>query len=277
MNGISESGESGEALCLLGVTVHRVTMESIHDAVLRALHSGGQLVVGHHNLHSIYLYHKDPVVQRFYRDADIIHIDGMSLVLYGRLLKQDVHREHRITYVDWIDHLLEFAVSNRFRIYYLGSTPEANEKALRVLRTRFPGLCIEGTHGYFDAQLDSAQNEEIVGRINRYRPHILMVGMGMPRQERWVFENRRHLQASVIMTCGACMDYVAGVIPTPPRWMGGLGIEWLYRLVAEPGRLWKRYLVEPWFLLGLVLRDTLACRRRTMKGNPYRGGPSSTP
>lgn len=60
---------------------------------------------------------------------------------------------------------------------------------------------------------------------------------------------------NVILTAGACMDYVAGALPTPPRWMGQLGLEWLFRLLAEPGRLWRRYLLEPWFILGLVVRE----------------------
>ena len=79
-----------------------------------------------------------------------------------------------------------------------------------------------------------------------------MVGMGMPLQEHWIAENYDKLGNAVILPCGAAIDYFAGAIPTPPRWAGRLGLEWLYRLLAEPTRLWKRYLIEPWFLLFLT-------------------------
>jgi N-acetylglucosaminyldiphosphoundecaprenol N-acetyl-beta-D-mannosaminyltransferase len=76
-----------------------------------------------------------------------------------------------------------------------------------------------------------------------------MVGMGMPRQEVWVLENREDIDARALFCCGALMDYVAGEIPTPPRWIGRLGFEWLYRLLSEPSRLWRRYLLEPWSVM----------------------------
>jgi N-acetylglucosaminyldiphosphoundecaprenol N-acetyl-beta-D-mannosaminyltransferase len=82
-----------------------------------------------------------------------------------------------------------------------------------------------------------------------------MVGMGMPVQEHWILHNFFRLSPAVILAPGACFDYIAGVVPTPPRWMGQIGLEWLFRLASEPRRLWKRYLLEPWPVLGLVLKD----------------------
>jgi N-acetylglucosaminyldiphosphoundecaprenol N-acetyl-beta-D-mannosaminyltransferase len=84
-----------------------------------------------------------------------------------------------------------------------------------------------------------------------------MVGMGMPRQEYWVLDNLRNIQANVILTAGACLDYVAKAAPTPPRWIGHLGLEWLYRLLSDPVRLWRRYLLEPWFILKLLFQEIL--------------------
>lgn len=82
-----------------------------------------------------------------------------------------------------------------------------------------------------------------------------MVGMGMPRQEHWVVEYHERIEANVIWLVGACFDYVAGAIPTPPRWMGRVGLEWLYRLYSEPQRLASRYLLEPWSLVPLMISD----------------------
>jgi N-acetylglucosaminyldiphosphoundecaprenol N-acetyl-beta-D-mannosaminyltransferase len=104
---------------------------------------------------------------------------------------------------------------------------------------------------------DSPENKATIDAINTYKPHILMVGMGMPRQEHWIAKNLESIQTNTILTSGACIDYVAGAIPTPPRWMGRMGLEWLYRLFSEPKRLWRRYLIEPWFIGILFLREIL--------------------
>lgn len=126
---------------------------------------------------------------------------------------------------------------------------EAGAERFRVAN---PGLVIQTEHGYFDIESES---DRIVATINAFAPDVLLVGMGMPRQERWILHRRDDLHAPCIITVGAAMDYFAGAIPTPPRWTGRLGLEWLARLMAEPGRLWRRYLVEPWYLLPFMLAD----------------------
>ena len=98
----------------------------------------------------------------------------------------------------------------------------------------------------------------MLDEIAQFHTDILMVGMGMPRQEHWIVDHLDRIPAHAILTAGACMDYVAGVVATPPRWMGRAGLEWLYRLGSEPGRLWRRYLLEPWHVLGFALRRRAA-------------------
>src|SRR5690606_21110319 len=97
---------------------------------------------------------------------------------------------------------------------------------------------------------------------------ILIVGMGMPRQEIWVYENRSSLSATVILTAGACMDYIAGAVPVPPRWLGPIGLEWAYRLATNPRRLATRYLLEPWALAPRLVRAIVGARlRRSRSGH----------
>lgn len=117
-------------------------------------------------------------------------------------------------------------------------------------------------HGYFDAQESSPDNQDVLKDIHSYGPQILLVGMGMPRQESWVMDNWDSLSGNAILCCGAALDYFSGEIPTPPRWMGQLGLEWLYRLGSEPKRLWHRYLVEPWFVLIMTIKYCLRTSSR---------------
>lgn len=251
---VASDGPRFEDYELLGVRLSAVTMEDLHRAISRAVEEDSKLVVVSQNLHGVYVYHRNAKMRALHARA-IPRIDGMSLVMVGRLLGLPLRREHRITWVDWIDPLMSEAQRNGWRVFYLGSKPNVVARGAEVLRARYPKLEIVARDGYFDARPGSEGNDAVLDDIARMRPHILMVGMGMPRQEEWVYDNLGRIEANAILTCGAAIDYVAGMIPTPPRWMGRVGLEWLYRLVSEPRRLGYRYLVEPWYLVGLFLRD----------------------
>lgn len=240
-----------EQLSLLGVEVDIFTISELNHLIVTAIHSNHKIIVAHHNLHSVYLYHHDIRMQKFYNKADVIHIDGMPLVWWGKLLGYPLRKDQRVTYVDWINPLMALAQAEKLRVFYLGGKPGVAERAAEILRKQYPSLQIQTRHGYFS----SDENEAVLRSINAFEPHILMVGMGMPRQEHWVLDNLNEINANAILTSGACFDYVAGEIPTPPRWMGRMGLEWLYRLFSEPRRLARRYLIEPWALLPLAVND----------------------
>jgi N-acetylglucosaminyldiphosphoundecaprenol N-acetyl-beta-D-mannosaminyltransferase len=217
-------------------------------------------MIANHNLHSIYLYHHCDAMRRYCDRADRIFIDGMALVLLARIVGIPLRREHRFTSVDWLEPLMRLAGANGWRVFLLGSRPGVAAAAGEALRRNVPSFEFDSASGFFDTAPESLENETVLARIDQFRPDILLVGMGMPRQERWILENRDRVSATVIMNLGAIFDYLAGEIPTPPRWMSRLGLEWLGRLIAEPRRLGRRYLVEPWSLLPLLARDLV--RRR---------------
>lgn len=244
-----------ERFPLLGVKVQALSIRTLNQIAANTIRADDQVVVASVNMHSVYLHRRQEVMRQFFDAADYLRIDGMPLVLWGKLLGYPLERENRVTWLDWIHPLMADAARNGWRVFYLGSMPGVADRAASYLHTEFPGLQIETAPGYFDATQGSAENEEVIRRINGYHPDILMVGMGMPRQEKWILENRTRLNARLILPCGACFDYLAGEIQSPPRWMGRIGMEWLARLVSEPKRLWRRYLIEPIFLLDLFLSD----------------------
>jgi len=253
---------------LLGIRLHAMTGNEIVAAIGRAVRDSRGYVIANHNLHSLYCWFHEPKMREFYSKADFTHIDGMSLVLLGRLWGLPLRSEHRTGYMDLLPLIAEEATKRGWRIFYLGSKPGVAEKAARTLRKQYPGLQISTHHGHFDTNPTGEVNRSLLAKINDYDPHILMVGMGMPRQEIWVLENRDHLTAHSIFCCGALMDYVAGEIPTPPRWLGPLGLEWLFRLLSEPARLWRRYLIEPWYVLSHMSREFLRIRHpRALAGS----------
>ena len=241
----------------LGLTVNALTMNDLHVLINDAVKKEGTCVIGHHNLHSLNIYHHEYKIHAFYTRTDFIHIDGMPLIFLGRLLGYPLQRRHRLTYVDWIRPLMREAARQRLRVFFVGSKPGVAAQAEKLLKAEVPELELKTIHGYFDLTPESKENQEVLESIEAYKPNILMVGMGMPRQEYWILDNLGKLNMSIILTAGACMDYVARIVPTPPRWMGQLGLEWLHRLLSDPKRLWRRYLLEPWFVLKLLLREII--------------------
>jgi N-acetylglucosaminyldiphosphoundecaprenol N-acetyl-beta-D-mannosaminyltransferase len=240
---------------LLGVRVHALTIQDLNACVGWAVAARERCIIVSQNLHSVYLVHRDPMLRSLQDLATFVRIDGMPIVFAGRVLGFPLTAAHRTGWMDWIDPFMDAARNNGWRVFYVGSKPGVADAGAEILRQRFPGLLIETHHGYFDTAPGAEASRNVLSRVNEFRTDVMIVGMGMPRQERWVLDHGMQATAPVILTSGACMDYVAGVLPTPPRWLGPIGLEWLHRLLNDPRQMWRRYLVEPWFAVGLLFGD----------------------
>jgi N-acetylglucosaminyldiphosphoundecaprenol N-acetyl-beta-D-mannosaminyltransferase len=172
--------------------------------------------------------------------ADLVYCDGYGVRLAAKAL--DVPVPHRMTGADWIWALAGLCERTGQSIYLLGSEPGVARGAASRLQTAFPGLGIAGHHhGYFD--VGSPHDDRVVEDINASRPSIVLVGMGTPKQERWVQANADRLDVDVLWTVGALFDVVSGKVPRAPGWLADNGLEWIFRLAIEPGRMWRRYLL----------------------------------
>jgi N-acetylglucosaminyldiphosphoundecaprenol N-acetyl-beta-D-mannosaminyltransferase len=263
LNKTTELTSKFESVSFLGITVHPTTISDLLNLVRDAITRGNKSIIANHNLHSLYLFHRLPELQRFFKAAAWTHIDGMAMVLLGRMYGHRIRGDQRVTYVDWTGPLMESAVEGEWRIFYLGSKPGVAQLGASRLRHKYPGLRIRSTHGYLEGGNRTEEDKLVIEAINAYKPHILMVGMGMPRQELWIQEHLSRISANVILPVGATIDYAAGAVPTPPRWAGRLCLEWAFRLASDPLRLWRRYLLEPFFLLKIMSEDLRAQGWRT--------------
>ena len=261
-------GPSVEAITFLGVRINLLTSDSLLDLVTGCISTNHKVVIAHHNLHSLCLHssssHDAALFRRFYDDATYTLADGMSIVALGKLHGRKINSCNRVAYNDWLPIMLPIAVRNGWRLFYLGSTADVAENGARVLVSRFPGLQIKTHDGHFDAQQHGSENRRVLAQISEYQPHILFVGMGAPRQEQWIQENRGDIDANVILPSGATLDFIAGAKRMAPRWMGAIGLEWAFRLATEPRRLAHRYLLEPWGLLSAVVTNSLQTSRDQM-------------
>jgi N-acetylglucosaminyldiphosphoundecaprenol N-acetyl-beta-D-mannosaminyltransferase len=243
-------------VAFLGLTLQPSSIPEMNNVVEQGIREHQKWIIANHNLHSVYLFHRHAKLREFYSQAHWTYVDGMPLVALGRLYGYPLQRAQRVTNVDWTGPLMELAAAQGWRVFNLGSSKQVAEQGAAKLRELYPALQIEVSDGYFDARRGSAENEALIKRINAYQPDLLMVGMGMPRQEFWTQENFSRLDAHVILSStGAALEYIAGATPTPPRWAGQIGLEWLFRLAHEPRRLFSRYLIEPWYILLLLVMD----------------------
>ncbi|HWA59737.1 MAG TPA: WecB/TagA/CpsF family glycosyltransferase [Caulobacteraceae bacterium] len=249
-------------LTILGGEVDLITPREVLDFADLVAGAGGSAVVANHNLHSLFLLPRTPGLKAFFDDADLVEIDSTPMIAWARLLGLPARRAHRSTYLDWRDDFWRLAATRRWRVYYLGGAPGVAARACERLAAEWPGVTLACRDGYFDAKAGSAENRRVLADIAAFDPDILFVGMGMPRQELWIAENRSALKRGVIFPVGAAFDYEAGAQKAAPRWTGRLGLEWLFRLADQPGRLAKRYLVEPWFLIPSALADVGAALAR---------------
>lgn len=235
-------------------------MEELNREILRLVRRAGgsnlRELVLNVNVHCLNLAYRDPALRRVLGQAPLVFCDGAGVALGARLL--GLPRPERITYADWMWRLAGFAAREGLSIYLLGSGPGVAEEAAIRLRQRHPALRVAGAgHGHFDKTPGTEENEAVLARVSAAAPDILVVGFGMPLQERWLAENRDRLGSGVALAGGAAFDYVSGRLRRGPHLLTDNGFEWLARLLVEPSRLWRRYLLGNPLFVARVLRERL--------------------
>lgn len=244
---------------MLGFTAHPGTLQDYLELIQLSIEQKRPSTVLYHNLHSLYSYFTSEPLRRYYENRTVL-VDGMPLIWLYQLAGVPVTRDHRLTYVDFIMPMMRQARDNGWRVYHLGQSAEIQQAAMQRIRDEVPGIAIAGHDGYFDQAPQSTESHEVIQEINEFGADLLLVGFGAPRQEAWLHAHRDQIEAPAVFTCGACMEYVAGAVKTPPRWMGRLGLEWSFRLLENPRRFAFRYLIEPLLLGAILLRNAIRSR-----------------
>lgn len=226
----------------------------IIDGVSSQDSNGETLFITAHNMHSLALELKNPTFRAAQHSAKIGILDGTPLVWFLSLRGHSLNPKWRITMLDWMPLFLSHANQKKWRVFLLGTTPASIEIARAKLSAKYPSIEFAFHHGHFSVT-DANENSRVTSQIKDFAPHCLLVGMGMPRQEIWLNSVKNQHLARAAFPVGGYFDYIAGKTFTPPRWTSRLGLEWLARLLADPRRLYHRYLIEPWPVIFVLLRE----------------------
>lgn len=254
------SADTVERIYMLGTQLSLCNKASLLALIRQAAQKKQSLTILSGNIYSFNLAYEQPWLRAFFNHADIVRLDGAGVRLGARLLGHATPQ--RMTWADFGWDLAEMAARSRLTMFFLGSKPGIAEKAAAKFREKYPDIKIIGTHhGYFDKALNSEENQAVIQRIADAKPDILVVGFGMPLQERWLSETRERLAAHVILTGGAVFDYISGELHRGPKWMTDHGLEWLARLIIEPHRLWKRYIIGNPLFMWRILKQRLGWLR----------------
>jgi N-acetylglucosaminyldiphosphoundecaprenol N-acetyl-beta-D-mannosaminyltransferase len=206
----------------------------------------------------------DPRLQNFVDRAALVVADGQPLVWCAPWFNQSL--PERVTGIDLIGALCARAAREQKRVYFVGAADDVVNEAVSRLHQRFPELQIDFASGYFEKNEATARAD----RVRASGADILFVGMGVPRQEHFIEEQWERLGVGVAVGVGGSFDVLAGLRARAPSWVQAVGLEWLYRLIQEPRRLAKRYLVTNSQFTWLVLRALLARRTDANLGGRHK-------
>ena len=252
-------------LALGPLAIDSITLEEALDAVEEALVNAGRGgAVFTPNVDHVVLAEEDARMRRAYARADLSLVDGIPLLWASRLLSP---LPEEISGSDFRGASCSSVLPREGGASTSsGAGPGVAEKARDRLAELLPGLNVVGVDAPRVGTEDSAERvEEVLAPVRRVEPQIVLVALGAPKQEIWIDQVRDALRPAVLLGIGASLDFVAGTIPRAPRWMSRTGLEWLFRLTREPGRLWRRYLLrDPRFLL--VLAREMTGRRAGREG-----------
>ena len=232
---------------ILDVNVNSITMQGAVEKALAFIKEGGFHCVFTPNPEIIWLAQKDKELKEVLDNADMLLPDGIGVVMASKIKKQPMPER-----VGGYDFTREMLKQPGISFFLFGAKPGVAEKAAENLKKENPEIKIAGTrNGYFD---DEKETDEIINEINQSGADVLIVCLGVPKQERWIYRNREKLNPSLCIGVGGTLDVIAGEVKRAPDIYIKLNLEWLYRMVKQPSRI-KRNWVLPAFILKVLFYD----------------------
>lgn len=236
---------------LLNTQVNNVTIEEAVDAVEHFLQQKKKAYVVPINVDVIMKIEEDPYLKQIADSADMVLVDGTPLMWIGKYHGRPV--KQKVSGSDLVPRLCEMCARKGYSLFILGGKEGVADRAKARLEQDYPGIRVVGTYApplHFEKS--EAEVEKTNAVISAAAPDLLIVCLGCPKQEKFIYENRDKYAASVSVCAGATVDFLAGNVKRAPKWMSDCGLEWFYRFTREPKRLFKRYFIDDVKILRLI-------------------------
>ena len=248
------------------VLIDRVDLTRATERIRGFLRSGSPHQIVTVNLDFLSIAKRNPSFRKTINEADLAVADGMPLVWLSRLQSQPLVQ--RITGNELVDESCRLAARSGQGAFLLGAAPGVADAAARALTERHRGLQVVGVYSPPFGPESADEDDRIVGMIRDAAPGLLFVAFGAPRQDLWIRARLDKLNVPVAMGVGCAFDLLAGAVSRAPAWMQQTGLEWSYRLAQEPGRLWRRYIVQDMPMLARLALGSLRRDRPSLKAVP---------
>lgn len=213
----------------------------IYKSSLSDIPTENKCVINTINAYSYCEAKKDTAFINALVNSTVLLPDGISIVLAAKLLNKQTIK--KIAGADIHHYLLREANANNQKVFYLGASENTLQLIKKKLQLEFPNINVASYSPPYKTFFSEEENEIMLSHINAFKPNVLFVGMTAPKQEKWVHAHKQAIDANIIVSIGAVFDFYAGTVKRAPKWVIALGLEWLYRLVKEPKRMWRRYLI----------------------------------
>ena len=240
-----------EKQALLNTYVNNVDMSETICAIEEMIASKNKSYIVAINVDVVMKIENDSYLKKIVDDADMVLVDGKPLVWISKLHKRPV--KAKISGSDLVPELCKVAQKKKYTIFIIGGKDGIAEKAKANLEKKLPDIEIVGVYAPpFGFEKNQDELDRINAMISDVLPDLLIACFGCPKQEKWIYENIDKYDAKVTICAGATVDFLAGNVKRAPRWMSDHGLEWFYRLLQEPKRMFKRYLIDDVKILRLV-------------------------
>lgn len=244
---------SQNKFCFGKIEINNLSFEEIAQKIQKCIQNNKKGYVITPNVWHIVLLQKDNQLLNVYKNALLVVCDSQVLIWVSKIFGNKI--KCRVTGCELLYLFAELAEQQSYKVFLLGASQKTINIAQKKLKYQFPNLNIVGyLNGYF------TDDNYVINEINKLQPDILFIGMGSPNQEKWIYKNINKLNKGVAFCIGGVFEIVAGNLKRAPKFIQNIGLEWFWRLIQEPKRLWKRYLIGNTVFLWLVLKELMKKR-----------------
>lgn len=239
---------------IANILVDNLTFDEVIEKIENLIQAKKPSFIVTPNADHTVMLQKDKLFLEIYNSADLVLADGMSLIFASKILKTPI--KEKISGSDLFPVLCRVAAEKGHKLFFLGGRPGACATAAEKMKENYSKLIITGTYSPpFGFEHDKQELVKINKMIKKANPDILFVGLGAPKQEKWIYKNYKDIGVPVSIGCGVTFEFFAGMVKRAPKWMQQCGLEWFWRLIQEPKRLWRRYLIEDTAFIRLIIKQ----------------------